>query len=133
MPSPEICDGELCLGLSLSERLGAARLSDFCVPVSAITKVESVTNPFTHVGGLRLPGTYVPGVVALGTFLPGASLRRAARGSGRIFVVSRNKRPGYLVELTDHRYSRIILSTKSSPLLEQLKSDLEPQTDGGQP
>jgi len=96
--------GQVCIQLSLVERLGALH-RDIRFPRSAVRTVRLVDKPFDEIAGIRLPGTRVPGLMALGTW---------RRRGGRDFVVVYRGERGVVVEVdaSQLNYQRIILSTK---------------------
>jgi hypothetical protein len=74
---------------------------DLDAPLSAVTAVRTVEDPWAELRGVRAPGTGVPGVVAVGT----------RRGSfGKDFAAVHGKGPAVVVELEGQEFERWILT-----------------------
>ena len=93
-------DDALTLSLSRLERFEGFR-RDLRVPLSSVTAVRAVTDPWPELRGIRAPGTGLPGVVAVGT----------RRGSfGKDFAAVHGKGPGVVVEMAGQEFGRWILT-----------------------
>jgi len=93
-------DDVATLALSRLEQLEGFRRS-VRAPVSSITVVRAVTDPWPELRGLRAPGTGLPGVVAVGT----------RRGSfGKDFAAVHGKGPGVVVEMAGQEFQRWVLT-----------------------
>ena len=74
---------------------------DIRVPLSAVTAVRSVDDPWPELRGIRAPGTGLPNVIALGT----------RRGKfGKDFAAVHGKGPAVVVELEGADYSRLVVT-----------------------
>ena len=72
---------------------------DIRVPLSAVTTVRVVDDPWGELRGMRAPGTGIPGVIAVGT----------RRGNfGKDFAAVHGKGPAVVVELEGAAYQRLI-------------------------
>ncbi len=97
------------LELTSLEKIGAIH-PDIDIPTTAIEAVRHVPNARAEVRGLRAPGTGLPGVIALGQWRTGRT---------KSFVAAYRDEPGYVIDLTGHRFDRIIVSTAPIPTLDQ--------------
>jgi hypothetical protein len=71
------------------------------LPLSAVTAVRSVDDPWTELRGIRAPGTGLPNVIAVGT----------RRGKfGKDFAAVHGKGPAVVVELEGVDYERLIVT-----------------------
>jgi hypothetical protein len=100
-------DGDrLVVRLSWLEKLGAFSAHDPAVPLSAVTDVRVVSNPWKELRGIRAPGTGWPGVISLCT-------RRY--GGGKDFAAVYGKGQGVVVDLTDDApYRRFVVSCRDA-------------------
>ena len=71
------------------------------LPLSAVTAVRSVDDPWPELRGIRAPGTGVPNVIAVGT-------RRG--GFGKDFAAVHGKGPAVVVELEGAEYGRLVVT-----------------------
>ena len=93
-------DDTVTLALSRLEHLEGLR-RDLRTPLSSITGVRAVADPWPELLGLRAPGTGLPGVVAVGT----------RRGSfGKDFAAVHGKGPGVVVEFAGQEFQRWVLT-----------------------
>jgi hypothetical protein len=97
----EVDGDELVLHLRAIEKAEGAH-GDIRVPLSAVTAVRSVDDPWPELRGIRAPGTGLPNVIAVGT-------RRG--GFGKDFAAVHGKGPAVVVELEGADYSRLIVTT----------------------
>ena len=75
--------------------------SDIRVPLSAVTAVRVVDDPWPELRGLRAPGTGVPHVIAVGT----------RRGSfGKDFAAVHGTGPAVVVELAGAEFGRLVVT-----------------------
>ncbi len=111
MASLVIENDRLIVKLSAWEKLGALRKDDVSVALSNIVSVERVDDARDGIRGLRSPGTGVPGVVALGTWRTRHTVD---------FVATSRKASGYLVELQDERFDRLVIASEPLPELDHL-------------
>jgi hypothetical protein len=75
------------------------------VPLSAVTAVRSVDDPWPELRGIRAPGTGLPNVIAVGT-------RRGA--FGKDFAAVHGKGPAVVVELEGAEYSRLVVTAEDA-------------------
>ena len=100
MAELEVDGGELVLHLRAIEKAEGA-LGDIRVPLSAVTAVRSVDDPWPELRGIRAPGTGVPNVIAVGT----------RRGDfGKDFAAVHGKGPAVVVELEGAAYGRFVVT-----------------------
>jgi hypothetical protein len=96
----QIDGAELVLHLRAMEKAEGAH-GDIRVPLSAVTAVRSVDDPWTELRGIRAPGTGLPNVIAVGT----------RRGKfGKDFAAVHGKGPAVVVELEGFDYQRFIVT-----------------------
>ena len=93
-------DGELVLHLGTMEKAEGFR-GDIRVPLSAVTAVRVVDDPWPELRGIRAPGTGVPGVIAVGT-------RRG--GFGKDFASVHGKGPAVVVDLNGTEFGRLVVT-----------------------
>jgi hypothetical protein len=96
-------DGDdLVLEMSRLEKLEAVH-RNIRVPVSAITDVRAVSDPWPELRGVRMPGTGIPRVIAVGT----------RRGSfGKDFAVVHGAGEAVVVDLGQEAdYHRLVVTT----------------------
>jgi len=91
---------ELVVTMHSAEELGAVH-GPVRVPLSAVSAVRVVDDPWAELRGLRAPGTGIPGVIALGT-------RRG--GFGKDFAAVYHHRPAVVVDLTGAEFSRLVVT-----------------------
>jgi hypothetical protein len=85
----QIDNAELVLHLRALEKAEGAH-GDIRVPLSSVTAVRSVDDPWQELRGIRAPGTGLPNVIAVGT----------RRGKfGKDFAAVHGKGPAVVVEL----------------------------------
>ena len=96
----EVDGDELVLHLRPLEKAEGAH-GDIRVPLSAVTAVRSVDDPWPELRGIRAPGTGLPNVIAVGT-------RRG--GFGKDFAAVHGKGPAVVVELQGAEYSRFVVT-----------------------
>ena len=96
-----IVDGTtLTLTMSRIERLEGFR-GDVQAPLTAVTVVRAVEDPWVELRGMRAPGTGLPGVVAVGT----------RRGSfGKDFAAVHGKGPAVVVEFVGQEFERWVVT-----------------------
>jgi hypothetical protein len=96
----EVEGDELVLHLRAIEKAEGAH-SDIRVPLSAVTAVRSVDDPWPELRGIRAPGTGLPNVIAVGT----------RRGNfGKDFAAVHGKGPAVVVELEGAPYGRFVVT-----------------------
>ena len=100
MAELEIDGRELVLHLRALEKAEGAH-GDIRVPLTAVTAVRAVDDPWPELRGIRAPGTGLPDVIAVGT-------RRG--GFGKDFAAVHGKGPAVVVELEGADYGRLIVS-----------------------
>lgn len=66
MADLEVDGGELVLHLRGLEKAEGVH-GDIRVPLSAVSAVRSVDDPWPELRGIRVPGTGIPAVIAVGT------------------------------------------------------------------
>jgi hypothetical protein len=96
----EVEGNELVLHLRPIEKAEGAH-GDIRVPLSAVTAVRSVDDPWPELRGIRAPGTGLPNVIAVGT-------RRG--GFGKDFAAVHGKGPAVVVELEGAPYGRFVVT-----------------------
>jgi hypothetical protein len=96
----QIDGAELVVRLRSLEKAEGAH-GDIRVPLSAVTAVRSVDDPWPELRGIRAPGTGLPNVIAVGT-------RRGA--FGKDFAAVHGKGPAVVVELEGADYERLIVT-----------------------
>src|SRR5271170_7365888 len=100
MADLEVEGNELVLHLMAIEKTEGAH-GDIRVPLTAVTAVRSVDDPWTELRGIRAPGTGLPNVIAVGT----------RRGNfGKDFAAVHGKGPAVVVELEGSGYGRLVIS-----------------------
>ena len=105
-----VVDGDdLVILLGPWERLGALQRDDVRVPLRQVVEARPVASAYAEVRGLRIPGTGVPGTLLLGTWRT-RSLKQ--------FVAVRGRGPGCVVDLSDARFDRWIVSEPLPPELQ---------------
>jgi hypothetical protein len=96
----EVEGDELVLHLRAIEKAEGAH-RDIRVPLSAVTAVRSVDDPWPELRGIRAPGTGLPNVIAVGT----------RRGNfGKDFAAVHGKGPAVVVELEGASYGRFVVT-----------------------
>jgi hypothetical protein len=93
-------DGELVLHLHATEKAEGFH-GDIRVPLSSVTAVRVVEDPWPELRGIRAPGTGLPEVIAVGT-------RRG--GFGKDFAAVHGKGPAVVVELLGAAYGRLVVT-----------------------
>jgi hypothetical protein len=79
---------------------------DIRMPLSAVTAVRSVDDPWSELRGIRAPGTGLPNVIAVGT----------RRGNfGKDFAAVHGKGPAVVVELDGADYGRLVVTMEDAP------------------
>lgn len=90
----------LKISLSLTEELFGLKRS-FSVSWSQVLGIAQVPDLWVHLRGMRAPGTGFPGVIMLGT----------TRYEGhKDFNAVYGHRPGLVINLTEHPFSRVLLT-----------------------
>ena len=93
-------DSTIVLAMSRLEHLEGFR-ADLEAPLTSVTAVRAVDDPWPELRGMRAPGTGLPGVVAVGT----------RRGSfGKDFAAVHGKGPGVVVDFAGQRFQRWVLT-----------------------
>jgi hypothetical protein len=100
VPDLRVEDGELVLHLHAMEKAEGFH-GDIRVPLSSVTAVRVVEDPWPELRGIRAPGTGLPDVIAVGT-------RRG--GFGKDFAAVHGKGPAVVVELQGAEYGRLVVS-----------------------
>jgi hypothetical protein len=96
---------ELVLHLRAIEKAEGAH-GDIRVPLSSVTAVRAVDDPWPELRGIRAPGTGLPNVIAVGT----------RRGNfGRDFAAVHGKGPAVVVELEGADYGRLVVTMDDAP------------------
>jgi hypothetical protein len=96
----EVEGDELVLHLRAIEKAEGAH-GDIRVPLSTVTAVRSVDDPWPELRGIRAPGTGLPNVIAVGT----------RRGDfGKDFAAVHGKGPAVVVELAAAAYGRLVVT-----------------------
>ncbi len=91
---------ELVVHLRPLEKAEGAH-GDIRVPLSAVTAVRSVDDPWPELRGIRAPGTGLPNVIEVGT----------RRGTfGKDFAAVHGKGPAVVVELEGADYGRLVVT-----------------------
>lgn len=111
------------LELTTLEKIGAIH-TDIDIPTTAIEAVRHVPNARAEVRGLRAPGTGLPGIIALGQW----RTRRT-----KSFVAAYRDEPGYVIDLTGHRFDRIIVSTAPTPALDPAEQASAADSESAEP
>jgi hypothetical protein len=100
MADLEVEGNELVLHLRAIEKAEGAH-GDIRLPLSAVTAVRSVDDPWPELRGIRAPGTGLPNVIAVGT----------RRGKfGKDFAAVHGKGPAVVVELEGADYGRLVVT-----------------------
>lgn len=100
----------LHIDLTQWEKMGALTRS-FSVPLDSIAWVHRVKSARKSIRGMRAPGTAWPGRIALGRW---RTLRTVD------FVSTHRNEPGYIIELADQRFNRLVISSEPVPELDAL-------------
>jgi hypothetical protein len=96
----QIDGADLVLRLRAIEKAEGAH-RDIRVPLSSVTAVRAVEDPWPELRGIRAPGTGLPNVIAVGT----------RRGNfGKDFAAVHGKGPAVVVELEGADYERLIVT-----------------------
>jgi hypothetical protein len=96
----EIDGADLVLRLRAMEKAEGAH-GDIRVPLSSVTSVRAVSDPWPELRGIRAPGTGLPNVIAVGT----------RRGNfGKDFAAVHGKGPAVVVELEGADYERLVVT-----------------------
>jgi hypothetical protein len=99
MANISVVDGNVSVALNREEKLGAMH-GDFSFPVTSITSCRACEEPISEVRGVKSPGAGFPNR-KFGTW----------RGSGyKDFVSVRRGEPGFVLELDDQPFTRVIVS-----------------------
>jgi hypothetical protein len=78
---------------------------DLRLPLSAVTEVRVVDDPWPELRGIRAPGTGLPGVIAVGT----------RRGNfGKDFAAVHGKGPAVVVGLEGAEFGRLVLMSNDA-------------------
>jgi hypothetical protein len=98
-------DGEeLVVRLRPIEKAEGAH-GDIRLPLSAVTAVRSVDDPWPELRGIRAPGTGLPNVIAVGT----------RRGNfGKDFAAVHGKGPAVVVELSGAAFQRLVVTVEDA-------------------
>src|SRR5271154_481328 len=100
MADLEVEGNELVLHLRALEKAEGAH-GDIRVPLTRVTAVRSVDDPWPELRGIRAPGTGLPNVIAVGT----------RRGRfGKDFAAVHGKGPAVVVELEGAEYGRLVVT-----------------------
>ena len=100
MADLEVEGNELVLHLRAIEKAEGVH-GDIRLPLSAVTAVRSVDDPWPELRGIRAPGTGLPNVIAVGT----------RRGKfGKDFAAVHGKGPAVVVELEGADYGRLVVT-----------------------
>ena len=96
----EVDGDELVLHLRAIEKAEGAH-GDIRIPLSAVTAVRAVDDPWPELRGIRAPGTGLPNVIAVGT----------RRGNfGKDFAAVHGKGPAVVVDLAGAPYGRLVVT-----------------------
>ena len=105
MAELQIEGDDLVLHLRALEKAEGAH-ADIRTPLSAVTAVRAVDDPWPELRGMRAPGTGWPNVIAVGT----------RRGSfGKDFAAVHGKGPAVVVELEGSDYQRLVVTMDDAP------------------
>ncbi len=100
MAELQIEGDQLVVHLRALEKAEGAH-GDIRLPLTAVTAVRAVDDPWPELRGIRAPGTGVPNVIAVGT----------RRGKfGRDFAAVHGKGPAVVVELDGAAYGRLVVT-----------------------
>jgi hypothetical protein len=100
----QIDGADLVLRLRAMEKAEGVH-GDIRVPLSSVTAVRSVDDPWTELRGIRAPGTGLPNVIAVGT----------RRGKfGKDFAAVHGKGPAVVVELEGFAYQRFVVTLEDA-------------------
>ncbi len=103
-------DGGFVVALSGLERLGALRRKDLVIPHTSVARARRSSNLRHELRGVRMPGTSIPTRLQLGTW---------RHGDDKEFVAIYRDQTGYVVDLVDHDFLRLIVSTPRVDFLER--------------
>jgi len=96
---------ELVLHLHAAEKAEGFH-GDIRMPLSAVTAVRVVEDPWPELRGIRAPGTGLPDVIAVGT-------RRG--GFGKDFAAVHGTGPAVVVELEGVEFGRLLVTANDAP------------------
>lgn len=104
MTTAHLTTGTLAVRFSRGEKI-AGVLRDIDIPLTAVRSATVEPDGLTAATGVRAPGLALPGYKKIGTW----------RGRGRrTVVVVRRGRPALRVDLSGHRYSRLLLDVEDA-------------------
>ncbi len=95
--------------LSRWEHFGALRRKDIEVPLTSVKQARWSGDLRREIRGMRVPGTSIPGRIALGTW---------RHGNDKDFVAVYRDEPGYVIDLVDHDFVRLVISTDRVDLID---------------
>ncbi len=95
--------------LSRWEHFGAIKRKDIYVPLSSVKQARWSGNLFNEIRGVRVPGTSIPGRLALGTWRV---------NHDKDFVAWYRDEPGYVIDLVDHDFVRLVISSDRFDLID---------------
>lgn len=90
------------IALSRWEHFGALKRKDIVVPLTSLVRARWSSNLRNEVRGTRIPGTSIPRRLQLGTW---------RHGNDKDFVAIHRDEPGYVIDLVDHPFVRLVVST----------------------
>jgi hypothetical protein len=96
-------DAGLHVQLSRWERWGALH-RPFTVPWAHVVAIAEVDDVWARLRGMRAPGTGWPGRIMLGT---------TRYSGGRDFCAVYRHRPGFIVQLRDEHFARLLITAEA--------------------
>jgi hypothetical protein len=101
-----VANGLLSVKMSRLERLFAFH-GNFDVPVTQLSAVDAVDDPWAALRGTRSPGTGIPGVIAYGP-------RRVAGAAQKDFAMVKGKGPAIRLAFTaEAEFGQVLVSVPS--------------------
>jgi len=95
---------ELSINLSRSEKALALRKQPLVIRHDQITAAMLTNDPWIWIRGIRAPGTHIPLTLALGTW-------KHHDGKDFLLIKGRAGRLAVILDLEDHEFDRVILTT----------------------
>lgn len=97
------------LELSRWEHLGSLS-RNIVVPMTSLVRARRIDELQPEIRGIRMPGTSIPKRIYLGTW--------RAKNMDKEFLAIYRDEPGYLIDLVDHDYVRLLVSSPPVDFLE---------------